>query len=771
MQSKMLSTFLCSAVVAGCLFAQPQGSEPVQGGGFSFGSFLDEPNDTRPDFAPGEPRAPRPGEPRAPRAEAPQPAQINTYQLGTVEVTAPRQPDENPTVVTVSADDMKKQGSRDAAEALRFTPGVFYMPSNTYPGTVYIRGFTEEETGFYFDGIPINDIYAGNSSGDTDLTPYTTFGLSAIQVSKGYTSPAFSGGKMGGALNMVSSVPVRNLEVNLGYKFIANNEHRINAQVGRNLGNQYFQLTFSRFDRKSMNYSYDYSGMGPVDIEGTEYKSYMLMGKYGFYIGDNHEYSLNFYHQHAKRGDGVTMFTYPFYDKTTFYVLGDSKFSDMVSLNSKVWYHMNMNQSAGKWSRATANPNTTGKAAGKTRVMVSGWGVAVGTVYNPDPTNYDNGYYWAWSGKYNDHSIGITETLKFDFSENQNLKIGFMVKNESHEATDWDSDYKKRDWQVLNHSYFAEYALRANDMLRFALNASYDRHDGLNVRNRERDDLGKWLPLSHAENKHLWGWNLQGIAYFNPVEALTFHANVGHKTNLPKIRGLYSEDEGTFVKNSDLTSESLINYEVGVDFGYVFGSVGTASYGATAYFNDISNMIVTLDVSDNTRCAAGANCIMFDNAYDGYSVGGEVYAKQGFFGDALTLGVNWSYLHRRSSISKSRGEGTKGSDREFTTHPRQNINMLVQIAPSRDYDINLVGSVQTSRYAYVNVAEGYVKLPTVVFFDLTTNYRLTKRLSLTAGAYNLFDRNYNYETSYADAVAGGFPGRRVFAGFEYNYHR
>ncbi len=736
MQSKMLSTFLCSAVVASCLFAQPQGSEPVQGGGFSFGSFLDEPNDTRPAYTPGEPR------PGAPRVSEPRPAQINTYQLGTVEVTAPRAPDENPTVLTVTREQMDKQGSLDVGEALRFQPGLFLIPATNGGSGIYIRGFDESDSGYYLDGIPVNDIYDGNAAGATDLATFFTYGLSAIQVSKGYTSPVFSAGKMGGAINFVSSVPVRNLELNLGYKFIANNEHRINAQVGRNLGNQYFQLTYSYMTRKSLHYSYDfvnnnngtYSGAGPTEIPNTTRRIYMLSGKYGFFLGDNHEYSLNFYHQHQKYmwANGSNM---PYDDKTAFYVLGDSKFSDLFGLNSKIWYHMNMNSTGNR-------------------------------------TN--------WSSVYNDYSIGITEALKFDFSEDQNFKLGFTLKNEHHDARDYESLLSKREWDVLNQSYFAEYALRANDMLRFALSGSYDRHDGLRIINREEVDVasggGKVAvnPPKPATHRHLWGWTLQGIAYFNPIEPLTFHANVGHKTNLPKVRALYGIEDRyggeALVPNNDLRSESLINYEVGVDFGYAFDSVGTSSFGATAFFNDVNSMIIT-EMVDSSLCGA-TTCYRYTNAYDGYSVGGEIYAKQGFFGDALTLGANWTLLQRKFRISEaSRGdESNKSNPKYFTTHPRQTINMLVQIAPSRDYDINLNGSVQTSRWAYDGVGE-LVKLPTVVLFDLTTNYRLTKRLSLTAGAYNLFDRNYNYETSYADAVEGGFPGRRVFAGFEYNYHR
>lgn len=295
------------------------------------------------------------------------PYNAKTYQLGAVEITAPQQADSNPTVTIVSKDEIDKTGSLDVGQALRFTPGVFYSPAenSTSPNTIYIRGFTEEEIGYYYDGIPINDIYAGNAAGDTDLMPFITFGLSEIQISKGYTSPAFSSGKLGGAVNMVSSIPVKDLEFNAKYQFISNNENRTSLQVGRNFGSDYFQLTFSHFQRKSLNRSYDYNGEGPEPIPNSSYRSYMLTGKYGF-VFDNHEYSANFYHQSARRGDPSVQFSFPYYDKTAFYLLGNSNFG-LVSLNSKVWYHMNLNQS-GKF----------------------------GTT---------------WSKKYDDYTIGLTESL------------------------------------------------------------------------------------------------------------------------------------------------------------------------------------------------------------------------------------------------------------------------------------------------------------------------------------------------------------------------
>lgn len=84
--------------------------------------------------------------------------------------------------------------------------------------------------------------------------------------------------------------------------------------------------------------------------------------------------------------------------------------------------------------------------------------------------------------------------------------------------------------------------------------------------------------------------------------------------------------------------------------------------------------------------------------------------------------------------------------------------------------------MQTSRYAQVALRENntiigyeYVKIPTVVYVDVVANYYLKDNLRLSLGAYNLFDRNYNYSSSTSTASQGGLPGRRVFSSIEYKY--
>ena len=684
---------------------------------------------------------------------------INTYQLGAVEITAPQEPDANPTVVTVSKSDMENSAALDVAQALRYTPGLYNISTGTGSPAFYIRGFDERDIGYYLDGIPVNDIYTGNAAAATDLTPFFTFGLSSIQVSKGYTSPAFSMGKLGGAINMVTSVPVKNLEVNLGYKFIANNEHRYNIQVGRHLGNKYFQITFSRMDRKNLHYSYDHSWEGPVPMVyngiGTERRGYMVSGKYGWYMGDNHEYSVNFYHQHEKmRGSQPANFSFPYYDKTGFYVLGDSKFTDLVSLNSKVWYNMNTNI-------GNFYDGTTGVVRG--------------------------------GSKYDDYSIGFTETAKLSFSEAQNLKIGLMLKNDNHEATDMGQTRAKRDWTILNSSLFAEYALKANDVLRFVVSGSWDRHDGISVETFDAYDATNNTSGTNTyikkPNKHLNGWNLQGIVYVQPVESLLLHANVGHKSQIPKIRYLY-EDGGVeylangevvvLLGNENLRPESILNTELGADFDYKFEQVGTMKVGVTGYYNYIYDMLYEVNDTSNANCKMltndngfGGSCVKYENATNGHSYGVEAYIKQGFFGDALTLGANYTYMERKSYDRDA--NGNKVQTRDFYLHPKQYINLSAVIVPAKEYSISLMGTIlpRHNRYTSYN-SNTTEQIATVAYFDLEMAYSLTKRLTLTAGAYNLFDKDYIFNGVVEATInhprqAAGIPGRRVFAGVEYRY--
>lgn len=646
------------------------------------------------------------------------------YDLGQIEATAEaNSADYNATTSIVDSQDMQNTLSNDMGRALRFTSGVFYMPSATTKDTIYIRGFSEYEIGYYLDGIPVNDTFRGNASSYTDTSAFTTFGLSEISVSKGYISPSFGADMLGGAINMVTSKPKDDLEIALRYQFITDNENRADASIGRNLGRTYYQLTYSQMDRKSLQYSYDYGAMNSRVIPNTARRSQVLRGKYGYQPDESNEYSLNFHYQNQSFNGG---WNFVDYDATTLYALGDTKFSKLFSLNSRVYYHSNLNQTID-------------------------------------------------SAKYDDFTAGLIETGKFNFSENQNLKIGLNLKYNDHKRQDNGESDLRGAFKTLNASAFAEYALRLNSVFRFALSASYDRSDELYAmaKMRNQGQPTTWSEPRREAKLHMQGFSLQGILYATLGEHTLLHANIGKKTNIPNMATIHSHNAGWGFNapSSNISPESAINYELGADFTWA-----SAQVGANVFYNDINAMLISVQTADTSLCEKGilgqsTYCLIYKNAASGHSIGGEIYAKKSLFDDILTLGLNWSYVQRKSFNRNPDGSLTYTS--EFITHPRQLINFNVLFAPQKEWNISFNGSVQTSRYAQINVGSeqtpiyDYAWLPSVVFFDIAGNYFITDSLRLSLGAYNLLDKNYNYSTT--NATAGGLPGRRLFVSVDWKF--
>lgn len=660
------------------------------------------------------------------------PNALGVYDLGRIEVSATESVDYNATATTITQEDMQGSLSMGMAQALRFTPGVFYTPGyQGGRGSVRIRGYSKDMIGIYIDGIPVHDIYDKN----TDLDQFSTFGLSEISVSKGYTSPQYGVDTVGGAINMITSKPMRDLELSAQYMFISNNENRLNAMIGKNYGSTYFQLTYAYTQRDSVNYSKDGSSTGPTEISKTNYKNQNIRAKYGFQT-ENHEYSLNINLQKGEKNAGGTVaesgWHWPFYDKNTFYIIGNSAFSDMFSLNSRIYYDTKYDK------------------------LISG-----------------NGSSPSFNSTYDDWGMGIIETLSVQFNANQLLKLGLNVKNENHQriktyTTNLAYNAPSQKFSELNSSVFTEYSHRINDMFRFSLNGSYDRRDPLSIYTERYSNAQR--PPEKDKGIGLSGFTAQAILYADLGEHTLLHANIGRKASMPSISSRYGR-WGTNVPNDKLIPETAINYELGADFAFRY-----AQFGFAVYYNDVNNMlgtqqvdVQTADTRDNaiakvTMCetpsgtAAGswqANsstvyCTQNTNVAEGYYYGGEAYAQASLIDDMLSLRLNYTYLQKKYF----------SNGRMLTNHPRNTFNGAIIFSPQREFDVTINGAFQTSNYAY-STALGYYKRPSYYVIDIRANWHLNDKTSLSFGAYNVLDKAYN--------VIFLETGRRLFASVTYRY--
>ena len=665
----------------------------------------------------------------------------NTYDLGRIERVVKSATDSNTSVAVVTSEDIENTNSNNIAEALRYQTGVFYHPASGSRGEpdINIRGFGGTQIGFFLDGIPVHSIY----DKQTDWGQFSTYGISEMSVSKGYTSPQYGMNTMGGAVNIITSKPMDRLEVALKYGFISNNEHQAALSVGSNLGKYYFQATYSFDNRDSYPLSHKFTpttNQPNLEAINSYFTNHTLRLKVGFEPNENHEYSLNFIYQDGKKGGILDMssnsnyWKWPHYDKITAYLLGRSNITDMISLNTRLYYDSfyNILKVVGEWN-GTSIANTN-------------WAQSQ---ISPDKP---------YTSTYNDYSLGLIETVDFTFGDNIDFKVGLNLRHDTHRNTNerWNGSNgsnnfikEKDDQRDFSTSIFAEYAQRFNDMFRLMLSASYDRNDMLRA------------VVKNAKDKtySLQGGTAQAIVFGDWTENITSWLNFGYKTSLPTLKNRYSTTWGNRVPNPKLQPESAINVEVGTKLDYQT-ALGTSKAEIAVYYNDLTNMIVSVGA---TGCSNSTNCSKLENVRNGYSYGVEVGFSQGFWSDKITFGANYTYQQKQGyrNIRNNKFEG--GKINRIVDYPEHIANAMLSLTPFSQWDLIANLSYQSPQWSYDAKTGAYTKNRSIFLVDLKTNLRIIDGLQLSLGVSNVFDALYYYSDGYY------MPGRRIFLGLEYQY--
>ncbi|MDE7447789.1 MAG: TonB-dependent receptor, partial [Helicobacter sp.] len=427
-------------------------------------------------------------------------------------------------------------------------------------------------------------------------------------------------------------------------------------------------------------------------------------------------------------GTRTNVWNWPNYDKITAYILGNSRLSEMISLNSKLYYDTfdNKLQVIGAWDGRS--------------IMATNW---AGAAINPSRP---------YTSHYDDYALGGIFTLGFDFDKTKNLKVGVNLKQDNHKetATSWTSSNQYRNEREeisdLSSSLFAEYAQVLSDTLRVVVNGSYDRNDFISAQTDKDTSL-----------RHLQGWTLQGILYADVNNYTTLYGNIGKKSKLPTIKDRFGSTWGRRVSNPDITPESAINYEVGSLFEWKAGKGSVA-----VFYNDINNMLISVGMPNNT-CSAGTNCTRLENAKEGYAYGFEAGVQQGFYDETIVLGANYAYVQKKATNSNGSSYGVDGS--RILDYPNHIVNASVLLAPIKQVDV--IGQATFQSKQWYTTGSGanisYAQNKDVFLVDAKVNYRPIQSWQLSLGAYNLLDKNYYYGSGYYMA------GRRIMASAEYRF--
>ena len=695
---------------------------------------------------------------------------INTYELGSVEITAPQAVDANPTVNVISIKDIKEVGAKSAAEAIMRSTGIFYRNAGD-TGTsevrnVYIRGYNSRHHGLFLDGIPVINFY----DRVTDYNQFATQGVSSIQISKGFTSPAYGATTMGGAINIVSHKPQKELEISLHHRNLGKDiTQPAEIQQGLSIGTRqdkfYLQIDASNVNKTIFHFSKSYKDTAEAQKgykENAAYQNQTLKLKAGFMPNENHEYSLNYVRSVGLKDEATsvrtwrgtttaTTTTWPIMRKNTLYLLGNSYFTPYLSLDSKLYYDNFYRD----FQTESCNL-TTGAAC----------------TYS--------------SGIYRQDSYGGIFTLNYDIADRTNLKVGTNLKREHHRGTTESSTAAtlNQDLAEFYTSLFAQIAQGIGNF-RLVVAASYDRVDPIYVDYvQSANYTTKAKGDAKTEQPVYPGYSLQGIVYYDFAPNNSLHLTVGKKQNIQGMGTRYTSSWYMYIPSPELKPESAINYELGYDLSYKSTVVSAA-----LYFNDMyriikSKKIPSPDVSTgNALCLTPQRagypysyspygCYQMYNAGKGYTYGFELSVEQGFFGDILTLGANYTYAGSSMKDRElSHGDNTTmkldiGSKMQY--YPNHFFNAKVAVKPIKDLSImgfvSLQDKVYFAEYDENYNLTGYGRGKNYFTLDLAASYHIGKGFSVNAGAYNVTDRD-----NYSDFDDYHYAGRRFYVGVEYNY--
>ncbi len=183
------------------------------------------------------------------------------FNLGEIEVTSKigdKVQESDTSVAVIDEEKLKKNEIKRLSEVAESTPGLQISKGGggRAEQTFYVRGFNARRVPVFIDGIPVYIPYDGY----IDYGRFTTFDLSRIVISKGASSVLYGPNTMGGAINLVTKKPSKELEGEIGYgvesgksgKTIGNN---VDFSVGTKQNLFYAQVSGSFFEDRGQQLS------------------------------------------------------------------------------------------------------------------------------------------------------------------------------------------------------------------------------------------------------------------------------------------------------------------------------------------------------------------------------------------------------------------------------------------------------------------------------------------------------------------------------------
>lgn len=655
------------------------------------------------------------------------------FTLGQIVVTAPRLEGIDISSETLSADAMEAFNRNSLDDAVNLIPGVVAANSggSRNERLIFVRGFDRFQVPLSIDGIRVY-LPADNR---LDFGRFLTPDIAEVQVAKGYASVLDGPGAMGGAINLVTRKPSKELEFEARGVLDLDRDadyagYTAFGLIGTRQDQWYAQASFARSFRDHWDLAGGFEPTvnedgGARDFSRTE--DWRVNVKLGYTPNSTDEYSISYTRQegsklaplHISSSDNRVRrnWTWPEWNIESVYFLSSTALGDNATLKTRLFRTEFYNM-----LRSFDDRSLTTQTLGR-----------------------------AFDSPYDDEALGGSAELAVAVSDRNTISVAFHYRRDEHNesqlsqpdlpgsAPEPNQRSLEKTWSAAAENRFA-----LSDQLSFTLGVSYDWRDLLKAEEYDEDLTPPIysFPLRNAE-----GWNAQGRLDWAGADGSSAYLSVSSRVRFPTLFERFSSQFGTAAPNPALDPERATNFEIGgsTSFGpaRVFGSV---------FYSKLDDALVSIRTIENLNRRENIGSA----EYYGAELGLDAQISP-----ALQAGFNYSFIRRSFDIGSV---PIGGFVREFRltdvpTHkgfawlswqPVSSLTVLpsVEFASDRKTVESATASGDTPIYYDV---DGYVSA------SLRIDYAINDYLTLGIGARNLFDEYY--------LLTDGFPepGRSFFA--------
>lgn len=673
-----------------------------------------------------------------------------TFTLGQIIVTGTRPRGVEVGVDTIGQEAIYTFNRQTLDEAASLIPGV--SAANTGGSRnerlIFVRGFDRFQVPLSIDGIRVY-LPADNR---LDYGRFLTPDIAEIQVAKGYASVLDGPGAMGGAINLVTRRPTQSLEVEArgvldldrGLDYAG---YTAFGLAGTRQDRFYAQASFARTFRDHWDLPGGFVATanedgGARDFSRTE--DWRLNVKAGFTPNTTDEYAISYTRQEGSKnaplhvtddivpplvpGTPLARFwSWPYWNLDSLYFLSTTALGNAATLKTRIYLNTFNNL-----LRSFDNRSQTTQTLGR-----------------------------AFNSYYEDEAYGASAELAVALTPANTFTLATYYRRDEH--VEYQQGFpsgltEPRQTNIEDTwSIAAENRLALSPTLTVTAGASGDWRDLKRAEEFGTPPGGGAARLFSYPIRNASAVNGQGRIEWTPDATSRIYAAVSSRARFPTIFERFSTQFGTAASNPGLAPERATNYEIGAARTF-----GILRVEAAAFYSDINDAIVSI-----RPITAPSGVSRRENLGDAEYHGGEVSAAL-TVSRTLTLGGNYTYIHRSFAIEPSSGaipplafELTDVPTHKAFVYADWSPVERLRISPSLDIagDRNVLASTTPTppgvplyydTGAYVNAA-------------LRIDYAVIDGVALGIGARNLFDETYT--------LADGFPeqGRSFYASLRARY--